>query len=146
MQKLLALLPGRWTLIASIFVAILLPLAIWTSYGWGVAHNDRVRETARANALDTEINDQETGLKVRVARCEFDLKGKNADLEKQTQMVSNWKVEADRARARGQAAVDAARARNRALELELLSPRPSARLEGETACEAADRMLLEELG
>lgn len=81
-----------------------------------------------------------------LATCRAERGQFEQDVKAQSDAVAEWKAEADRVRARGQAAVNAARAKSRALELELLRSRPLPRLEGETPCQAADRMLLEELG
>lgn len=139
----LALLSGRWTLIASGLVAVLIPLTIWTAYGWGVAHHDRVREIGRANELDLQINTPATGFRDRLAACQVSRIGLEAGITEQNRAVQEMseqaaRLEADAAR-RIAAAQDKARQAERRSQ-SILTRQPAA---GVDRCQAADDLILE---
>ena len=139
------LFPSRLTVAAVVGCAVLIPLAVTASYQWGVTHRDLVKEEQRGDALYAEINTEGTGYKDRLTMCGANLAGVQAALARQNQAVDDLKAASDAAAVRAQAAVDAAQARARAAQqqaqtLLLETPRP-----GETRCDAADRLILEEI-
>lgn len=139
------LFPSRLTVAAVLGCVVFIPLAVTTSYQWGVTHRDMVREEQRANGLWSDINAPNVGYKDRLTRCGANLAGAQASLARQNQAVDDLKAASDAAADRAQAAVDAAQARARAAQqqaqaLLLETPRP-----GETRCDAADRLILEQV-
>ncbi|WP_295169649.1 hypothetical protein [uncultured Brevundimonas sp.] len=144
-MRLSDLLPSRAAMAAGIGCAVFIPLAITASYQWGVTHRDMVREEQRANGLWSDINAPNVGYKDRLTMCGANLAGAQSALARQNQAVDDLKAASDAAAIRAQAAVDVAQARARAAQqqaqtLLLETPRP-----GETRCEAADRLILEQV-
>ena len=143
MKKLLALLPGRWALITSGLVAILLPLVIWTAHGWGVAHNDRVRETGRADGLNKQINDPGTGYRDRLTSCQYSfagLKKRGAEQERAVKELSERaaQLEAEATRRIGIAQQQARQAERRAQSILMRQPAADA-----DRCQAAEDLIRE---
>ena len=139
------LFPSRLTVAAVLGCVVFIPLAVTASYQWGVTHRDMVREEQRANGLWSDINAPNVGYKDRLTMCGANLAGAHSALARQNQAVDDLKAASDAAAVRAQAAVDAAQARARAAQqqaqaLLLETPRP-----GETRCEAADRLILEQV-
>ena len=119
--------------------------SVTASYQWGQTHRDLVREEQRADELDDDINAPGVGYKDRLTLCVSNLAGAKTALETQNKAVDELRVAGDAAKVRAQAAVDAAQARaaaaqQRAQSLLSEQPRP-----GETRCEAADRLILEQV-
>ncbi|WP_426024665.1 hypothetical protein [Brevundimonas sp. PWP3-1b1] len=144
-MKIRDLFPSRLTVAACIGCAVFIPLAVAASYQWGVTHRDMVREEQRANGLWSDINAPNIGYKDRLTMCGANLAGAQSALARQNQAVDDLKAASDAAADRAQAAVDAAQARaraaqQRAQQLLLETPRS-----GETRCEAADRLILEQV-
>lgn len=124
---------------------LLIAASVTASYQWGVTHRDMVREEQRANGLWSDINAPNVGYKDRLTMCGANLAGAQSALARQNQAVDDLKAASDAAAERAQAAVDAAQARataaqQRAQQLLLETPRP-----GESRCEAADRLILEQV-
>jgi hypothetical protein len=143
MEKLLALLPGRWTLITSSLVAILLPLVIWTAHGWGVAHHDKVQETQRADELHADINAPGTGLRDRLTACQYSLAGlqkRGAEQERAVKELSERaaQLEAEATRRIGIAQQQARQAERRAQSILMRQPAPDA-----DRCQAAEALIRE---
>lgn len=139
------LFPSRLTMAAGIGCAIFIPLAVFSSYRWGVTHHDLVQEQDRADELYAQINAPNIGYKDRLTMARANLAGAQSALARQSQAIDDMKAATDAAADRAQAAVDAAQARATAaqqLAQQLLfeTPRP-----GETRCEAADRLILEQV-
>lgn len=137
------LLPSRFAMAAGVACAIFVPLAVVASYQWGVTHRDLVREQGRATELYDEIHAPGVGLKDRLTLCGANLAGAQTALARQNKAVEAMAQAALDASAKAQAAVDAAQARAReaqrlAQTLLLEQPRPD-----ETRCQAADRLILE---
>ncbi|MCG2665043.1 hypothetical protein [Brevundimonas sp.] len=144
-MKLGDLFPSRLTMAAGIGCAIFIPLAVTASYQWGQTHRDKVREEQRADGLDDDINAPGVGYKDRLTLCVSNLAGAQKAMETQNKAVDELRAAGDAAKGRAQAAVDAAQARaaaaqQRAQSLLSEQPRP-----GETRCEAADRLILEQV-
>lgn len=142
---LLSLLPSRLAVISAVGCLIFIPLAVFTAYGWGVSNRDRIREEQRADGLYDQIHAAGVGYKDRLTMSQANLAGAQAALATQNKAVDDLKAASDAAAVRAQAAVDAAQARataaqQRAQQLLLEQPRP-----GETRCEAADRLILEQV-
>lgn len=119
--------------------------SVTASYQWGQSRRDMVREEQRADGLEAEINAPGVGYKDRLTLCVSNLAGAQKALETQNEAVDELRAAGDAAKARAQAAVDAAQARaaiaqQRAQSLLSEQPRP-----GETRCEAADRLILEQV-
>lgn len=143
MSTILALVTSRLSL--GIICGVLILASVTASYQWGVTHRDLVKEEQRGDGLYAEINTEGTGYKDRLTMCGANLAGAQASLARQNQAVDDLKAASDAAAVRAQAAVDAAQARTRAAQqqtqiLLLETPRP-----GETRCEAADRLILEQV-
>lgn len=140
-----SLLPSRLAVISAVGCLIFVPLAVFTAYGWGVSNRDRIREEQRADGLYDQIHAAGVGYKDRLTMSQANLAGAQAALATQNRAVDDLKAASDAAAVRAQAAVDAAQARatvaqQRAQQLLLEQPRP-----GETRCEAADRLILEQV-
>lgn len=143
MSTILALVTSRLGL--GIICGVLILASVTASYQWGVTHRDLVKEEQRGDGLYAEINTEGTGYKDRLTMCGANLAGAQSALARQNQAVDDLKAASDAAAVRAQAAVDAAQARattaqQRAQILLLETPRP-----GETRCEAADRLILEQV-
>ena len=143
MSAILSLITSRLGL--GIICGLLILASVTASYQWGVTHRDMVREEHRANGLWLDINAPNIGYKDRLTMCGANLAGAQSALARQNQAVDDLKAASDAAAARAQVAVDAAQARatavqQRAQALLLETPRP-----GETRCEAADRLILEQV-
>ena len=143
MSAALAVITSRLGL--GIICGVLILAFVTASYQWGVTHRDMVREEQRANGLWSDINAPDVGYKDRLTMCDANLAGAQSALDRQNQAVDDLKAASDAAADRAQAAVDAAQARAtaaqvRAQSLLLETPRP-----GETRCEAADRLILEQV-
>ena len=143
MNAFLAIITSRLGL--GVITAGLIVTSVFLSYGWGVANRDRIREEGRANGLHAEIYDPGTGYKDRLTMCGASLAGTQAALANQNKAVDQLKAESDAALARSNAAVKAAQAtataaQQRAQALLFEQPRT-----GETRCEAADRLILEQV-
>lgn len=143
MSVALAFLTSRLGL--GIICGVLILASVTASYQWGVTHRDLVKEEQRGDGLYAEINTEGTGYKDRLTMCGANLAGAQSALAQQNQAVDDLKAASDAAAVRAQAAVDAAQARARAAQqqaqaLLLETPRP-----GETRCEAADRLILEQV-
>lgn len=143
MSVVLAFITSRLGL--GIICGVLILASITASYKWGMTHRDMVREQQRANGLWSDINAPNIGYKDRLTMCGANLAGAQSALARQNQAVDDLKAASDAAAVRAQAAVDAAQARataaqQRAQQLLLETPRP-----GETRCEAADRLILEQV-
>lgn len=128
-----------------IICGVLILASVTASYQWGQTHRDMVREEQRAYGLEAEINAPGVGYKDRLTLCVSNLAGAQKALETQNEAVDELRAAGDAAKARAQAAVDAAQARaaaaqQRAQSLLSEQPRP-----GETRCEAADRLILEQV-
>lgn len=144
-MKIGDLFPSRLTMAAGIGCAVFIPLAIFSSYRWGVTHHDLVQEQGRSAELHAQINAPGIGYKDRLTMAHANLAGAQAALATQNKAVDALKAASDAAAVRAQAAVDAAQARatqaqQRAQQLLLETPRP-----GETRCDAADRLILEQV-
>lgn len=140
-----SLLPSRLAVISAVGCLIFIPLAVFTAYGWGVSNRDRIREEQRADGLYDQIHAAGVGYKDRLTMSHANLAGAQAALATQNKAVDDLKAASDAAAVRAQVAVDAAQARatvaqQRAQQLLLEQPRP-----GETRCEAADRLILEQV-
>lgn len=140
-----SLLPSRLAVISAVGCLIFVPLAVFTAYGWGLSNRDRIREEQRADGLYDQIHAAGVGYKDRLTMSQANLAGAQAALATQNKAVDDLKAASDAAAVRAQAAVDAAQARatvaqQRAQQLLLEQPRP-----GETRCEAADRLILEQV-
>ncbi|MFN7110340.1 MAG: hypothetical protein ACK4M2_01790 [Brevundimonas sp.] len=119
--------------------------SVTASYQWGQTHRDKVREEQRADGLHSEIYTPGVGYKDRLTLCVSNLAGAQKALETQNKAVDELRAAGDAAKARAQAAVDAAQARaaaaqQRAQSLLSEQPRP-----GESRCEAAGRLILEQV-
>lgn len=137
------LLPSRFAMAAGIACAIFIPLAVFTSYGWGLSHRDLVREELRADGLHAEIYDPATGYRDRLTTCANSLSGATSALTQQNGEVDRLKREGDAATARAQAAIRTAQEQARVAERQvqsLLSQQPH---EGESRCDAAYRLIQE---
>lgn len=136
-------LPSRLTIAALAGCAILLPLAIGTSWSLGVANAGKVTAERAHKKLDDEVNTPVTGLRFQYAQCTAERGNLKAAAEAQNAAVSAMKAEADRRARQAAQAVSAARQKQRTAEararaLLTQSPRP-----GESLCEAADRIIME---
>ena len=143
MSAVLAVITSRLGL--GIICGVLILTSVTASYQWRVTHRDMVREEQRANGLWSDINAPNVGYKDRLTICDASLAAAQSALARQNQAVDDLKAASDAAADRAQAAVDAAQARataaqQRAQQLLLETPRP-----GETRCEAADRLILEQV-
>ena len=143
MSALLAVITSRLGL-GIICVALILA-SVTASYPWGVTHRDMVREEQRANGLWSDIKAPNVGDKDRLTMCGANLAGAQSALANQNKAVDQLKAESDAALARSNAAVKAAQAtataaQQRAQALLFEQPRT-----GETRCEAADRLILEQV-
>lgn len=137
------LFPSRLTVAAVVGCAVLIPAAVVASWGWGVSHRDAVREAGRADELYGQIHDKGTGLADRLTTCGVSLTGVRTELTRQNQAVDQLKADGDAATARAQTAVKAAQDRARSAERQvqaLLAEQPR---EGEGRCEAALRLIQE---
>lgn len=128
-----------------IICGVLILASVTASYQWGVTHRDMVREEQRANGLWSDINAPNVGYKDRLTMCGASLAGTQAALATQNKAVDQLKSEGDAMLARSNAAVKAAHAtataaQQRAQALLFEQPRT-----GETRCEAADRLILEQV-
>ena len=137
------LLPSRAAMVAGIGCAIFIPLAVVASYQWGVTHRDLVKEEQRASELHDAIHAEGTGYAARLTTCGANLAGASAALSRQNAEVARLKTEADDATARAQAAVADAQARARSAEQRAQSLLTQQPRDGESRCEAADRLILE---
>lgn len=120
-------------------------LSATASYQWGVTHRDLVEVEGARSELYDQIHAAGVGYKDRLTMSRANLAGAQAALATQNKAVDDLKAASDAAAVRAQAAVDAAQARatvaqQRAQQLLLEQPRP-----GETRCEAADRLILEQV-
>ncbi len=140
---LTALLPSRAAMVAGIGCAIFIPLAVVASYQWGVTHRDLVKEEQRATELYDAIHAEGVGYAARLTTCVASLGGAKAALDRQNGEVARLKTEADAATARAQAAIVDAQTRARAAEQRAQSLLTQQPRDGETRCEAADRLILE---
>lgn len=128
-----------------IICGVLILASAIASFQWSVTHRDMVREQQRADALWADINAPNVGYKDRLTMCGASLAGTQAALANQNKAVDQLKAESDAALARSNAAVKAAQAtataaQQRAQALLFEQPRT-----GETRCEAADRLILEQV-
>lgn len=132
----------RTTLLAAIGCgasAVLLALSLWLGF---TGHAQKVR----ANGLDAEINAPVTGYRDRLSACQASRANLEATVEAQNRAVETIATEAQERQREAQRAIDAAKAQQRASDARvrsLLRQQPSA---GETACQAADRIILENAG
>lgn len=143
MSAAVAFLTSRLGL--SIICGALILLSVVASYNWGLTHRDMVREQQRADGLHAEIYDPGTGYKDRVTLCAAALAGTQGALDRQNKAVDEMAAAMIAQTEKAQAAVDAAQARaltaqQRANALLFEQPRP-----GETRCDAADRLILENI-
>ena len=143
MSAILSLITSRLGL--GIICGLLILASVTASYQWGVTHRDMVREEQRANGLWSDINAPNVGYKDRLTMCGANLAGTQAALATQNKAVDQLKAESAAALARSNAAVKAAQAtataaQQRAQALLFEQPRS-----GETRCEAADRLILEQV-
>lgn len=137
------LFPSRLTIAAVVGCAVLLPVAVWTSWNLGLANAGKVVAENAHKKLDAEVNAPGTGLRFQYAACTAERGNLQAASEAQNAAVSAMKAESDRRAAEAAKAVTEARQKQRTAEARaraLLSqtPRP-----GESLCEAADRIILE---
>lgn len=144
-MRLSDLLPSRFAVAAAAGCAIFIPAAIFAAYGWGVAHHDRVQAEARAVELDAAINAPGVGFKDRLTLCAANLAGAQAAVVRQNAAVDAMAAAALERTRQAQAAVDAAQARARDAQRQaqvLISQQPQP---GESRCDAADRLILEQV-
>jgi len=130
------ILPSRLTIAAVTATVILLPVSVWSSWNWGVAH--RMHAT-----LDAEVNTPVTGMRFKYAACEAERGNLEAQVERQNRAVLDIKAESDRrTEAANRAVAEARRAQQtaeaRAQSIRNQQPRP-----GESLCQAADRVIVE---
>lgn len=137
------LFPSRFAMAAGIGCAVFIPLAVVASYQWGVTHRDLVQEKQRASELHDAIHAEGTGYAARLTTCGANLAGASAALSRQNGEVARLKTDADAATARAQAAVGDALARARSAEQRAQSLLIQQPRDGESRCEAADRLILE---
>ena len=143
MSAILSLITSRLGL--GIICGVLILASVTASYQWGVTHRDMVREEQRANGLWSDINAPNVGYKDRLTMCGASLAGTQSALATQNKAVDQLKAESDAALARSNAAVKAAQATATAAQQRaqaLLGEQPRT---GETRCEAADRLILEQV-
>ncbi len=143
MSAALAVITSRLGL--GIICGVLILVSVTASYQWSVTHRDMIREEQRADALWGDINAPSVGYKDRLTMCGASLAGTQAALATQNKAVDQLKAESDAALARSNVAVKAAQAtataaQQRAQALLVEQPRT-----GETRCEAADRLILEQV-
>ena len=144
-MRIADLFPSRFAVAAALGCAIFIPAAIFSAYGWGVAHHDRVQAEARAAELDAAINAPVVGFKDRLTLCAANLAGAQAVVGRQNKAVEDLATAAQDQARRAQASVAAAQGRAADAERRvqaLLSQQP---LAGEARCDAADRLILEEI-
>lgn len=130
------ILPSRLAIAASVAVAILLPVSIWTSWNWGVSHRLHAK-------LDAEVNTPVTGLRFRHAQCEAERGNLEAQLERQNRAVQDMQAESDRRTAAANRALDEARRAKQASDARARSILTSRLNAGETPCDAANRLIVE---
>lgn len=137
------ILPSRTTLILAGIVAVCLPLSVCASLKAGEANRDKAAIERAHKRLDDEVNTPVTGLRFQLARCQAERGNLQAASEAQNAAVSAMKAEADRRASQAAQAVAGARQKQRTAEARaraLLSQFPR---QGESLCEAADRIILE---
>lgn len=138
-----ALLGSRLSLWTALGCVVLIPLCVWTAYGWGVAHRDFVREEGRAKGLYAEIHAEGLGYKDRLTTCQASLRGHEAALSIQSAEVDRLAREGKEATQRAAEAVrraeaNAQRAERRVQAILSSQPQPD-----EGRCEAALRLIQE---
>mgnify|MGYP003346563786 CR=1 FL=1 len=88
------LFPSRLTMAAGIGCAVFIPLAIFSSYRWGVTHHDLVQEQGRSAELHAQINAPGIGYKDRLTMAHANLAGAQAALATQNKAVDALKAAA----------------------------------------------------
>lgn len=77
----------------------------------------------QVKALDKEINDPATGLKPKLAQCEWDRDRAQAAVATQSHAVASWAAKAKEAEARGRAAMKAAEQASKDAERKIAASR-----------------------
>lgn len=109
----------------------------------GVANRDKAVAERQFNRLDREVNTPGTGMRFQLAKCEAERGSLESQLEAQNKAVQALQAESAQRTAAAQQAVSVARQAQKNAEArarDILRQQPR---QGESLCEAADRLILE---
>ncbi|WP_297803374.1 hypothetical protein [uncultured Brevundimonas sp.] len=127
-----SIFPSRLTIIATVICLVAVPLAVFSSYGWGLSHRDFVR-------VDGELKEE----RAQHAACQLDRAHAQTALRNQSAQIEALAAAGEVAKAEAEARVKEAQTRARAAEREVHRILAEQKREGETACDAAFRLIME---